>query len=155
MSITDEPESFSFSFELSNENESTAAETKKKKKNKKKKKSKKNASQSNITDSDDGDSPLASPHNTTPTPASTTATTAATTVCDKCSVSVSGIGKGSASKKEPPGFRVISSHDPELTEEERKLRRFGKGLNVSIIGPKKKVMANWTQIPPGFGEIER
>lgn len=56
-------------------------------------------------------------------------------------------------KDSPSGLHVISSRDPELSEEQRKLRRFGKGLNVSIIGPprKKKVVVDWTQIPPGFG----
>jgi hypothetical protein len=48
---------------------------------------------------------------------------------------------------------MISSRDPELCEEQRKLRKFGKGLNVSIIGPRKKITADWKRIPPGFSEL--
>lgn len=63
--------------------------------------------------------------------------------------------KDSSSPPGATGLHVISCRDPELTEEQRKLRRFGKGLNVSIIGPKKKVVADWTRVPPGFGAMDR
>jgi hypothetical protein len=53
-----------------------------------------------------------------------------------------------------PGPHVISSKDPELGEEQRRLRRFGRGLNVSAIGPHtRKRVLHWTAVPPGFSEL--
>lgn len=41
--------------------------------------------------------------------------------------------------------RFISIKDPELTEEERRTRKFGNGINLSVIGPPKakRVITKW------------
>lgn len=47
-----------------------------------------------------------------------------------------------------PGPIVLSHKDPELSEEQKQIRRFGYGINVSAIGPRKNSMhkdPNWVQ----------
>lgn len=42
---------------------------------------------------------------------------------------------------------VLSRKDPELSDAEKNMRRFGQGINVSAIGPRRKVVtqkdSNW------------
>lgn len=40
-------------------------------------------------------------------------------------------------------LRFVSTKDPELTDEERRNRKFGNGINLSIIGPQKRVSGKW------------
>ena len=49
-------------------------------------------------------------------------------------------------RRPPPGMEdvipiygptVLSHKDPELTEEQRSIRKFGNGINLSVIGPRK------------------
>jgi hypothetical protein len=42
-----------------------------------------------------------------------------------------------------PGPRFQSHKDPELSEEEMKTRKFGKGKNLSVIGPPKRKDSGW------------
>ena len=45
------------------------------------------------------------------------------------------------------GPSILSHRDPELSEEQKSIRKFGKGINVSAIGPRKALHKdqNWVQ----------
>ena len=60
------------------------------------------------------------------------------------------------SSRPPPGMEhvkpihgpiVLSRKDPELSDAEKNMRRFGQGINVSAIGPRRKIVtqkdSNW------------
>jgi hypothetical protein len=55
------------------------------------------------------------------------------------------------------GGPVLMSHrDPEITDDEKRLRKYGKGVNLTInpIGnggfKRKTELAKWVSVPPGF-----
>lgn len=56
-----------------------------------------------------------------------------------------------------PGGPILMSHrDPEITDDERRLRKYGKGVNLTVhpIGngslKRKSELNKWISVPPGF-----
>jgi hypothetical protein len=67
----------------------------------------------------------------------------------------SGVTPSVSAVSSSGGPSVLSSRDPELTEEERIKRKYGTGVNLStaLSGSTKRSIRMWAPPPPGFEDL--